>query len=163
MSLLENSTTLAARMGRWSARRRKTAIFAWLAFVAAAAVIGATLGTTQLDPDDIAVGESKRAQEILAAGGFADTADDSVLVTSEAYTAADPAFRAGRFDTGFIDSALAARNGRPFLEVAEGGEELAVVAAALHVHTRKAQTGMTAAGAAPGSLWKRRARVEALR
>jgi RND superfamily putative drug exporter len=94
MSLLENSTTLAARMGRWSARRRKTAIFGWLAFVVVAAAIGATLGTTQLDPDDNAVGESKRAQEILAVGGFADAADDSVLVTSEAYTATDPAFRA---------------------------------------------------------------------
>ena len=94
MSLLENSTTLAARMGRWSARRRKTAIFGWLGFVVVAAAIGATLGTTQLDPADNAVGESKRAQEILAAGGFADAADDSVLVTSEAYTATDPAFRA---------------------------------------------------------------------
>ena len=72
MSPLENSTNLAARMGRWSARRRKTAIFGWLAFVVAAAVIGATLGTTQLDPDDNAVGESKRAEEILDAGGFAD-------------------------------------------------------------------------------------------
>jgi putative drug exporter of the RND superfamily len=94
MSLLENSTTLAARMGRWSARRRKTAIFGWLAFVVAATAIGATFGTTQLDPDDNAVGESRQAQEILEAGGFADAADESVLVTSEAYTATDPAFRA---------------------------------------------------------------------
>lgn len=94
MSLLENSTTLAARMGRWSARRRKTAILGWLVFVVAAAAIGATLGTTQLDPDDNAVGESKRAQEILEAGGFADAADESVLVTSEAFTATDPPFRA---------------------------------------------------------------------
>jgi len=100
MSLLENSTTLAARMGRWSARRRKTAIFGWLGFVVVAAAIGATLGTTQLDPADNAVGESKRAQEILAAGGFADAADDSVLVTSEAYTATDPAFRAVLADVG---------------------------------------------------------------
>jgi uncharacterized membrane protein YdfJ with MMPL/SSD domain len=94
MSLLENSTNVAARTGRWSARRRKTAIFGWLAFVVAAAVIGVSLGTTQLDPDDNAVGESKRAQEILEAGGFAGAADESVLVTSEAYTATDPAFRA---------------------------------------------------------------------
>ena len=94
MSLLENSTTIAARMGRWSARRRKTAIFGWLAFVVAATAIGATLGTTQLDPDDIAVGESKQAQELLEAGGFADAADESVLVTSETHAATDPAFRA---------------------------------------------------------------------
>ncbi|MGH2996861.1 MAG: MMPL family transporter, partial [Gaiellaceae bacterium] len=94
MPLLENSTTLAARMGRWSARRRKTAIFGWLAVVVAAAAIGATFGTTQLDPDDNAVGESRQAQEILEAGGFADAANESVLVTSEAYTATDPAFAA---------------------------------------------------------------------
>ena len=56
MSLLENSTTLAARMGRWSARRRKTAIFGWLGFVVVAAAIGAMLGTTQLHPADSAVG-----------------------------------------------------------------------------------------------------------
>lgn len=94
MSLLENSPTLAARMGRWSARRRKTAILGWLAFVVAAAAIGATFGTTQLNPDDNAVGESRQAQEMLKAGGFAAAADESVLVTSEAYTATDPAFRA---------------------------------------------------------------------
>lgn len=108
MSQFENSTTLAARMGRWSARRRKTAIFGWLAFVAAATAIGATLGTTQLDPDDNAVGESKRAQQILAAGGFADAADESVLVTSEAHAAGDLAFRAV---LGDVARALSAREG----------------------------------------------------
>ena len=33
MSPLERSNNLAARMGRWSARHRKQAIFGWLAFV----------------------------------------------------------------------------------------------------------------------------------
>jgi uncharacterized membrane protein YdfJ with MMPL/SSD domain len=94
MPQLEHSTNVAARMGRWSARHRRTAILGWIAFVAVAAVLGAMLGTTQLDPADNAVGESKRAQEILEAGGFADAADESVLVTSEAYTATDPAFGA---------------------------------------------------------------------
>jgi uncharacterized membrane protein YdfJ with MMPL/SSD domain len=108
MSPLENSTTLAARMGRWSARRRKTAILGWLAFVVAAAAIGATFGTTQLDPDDNAVGESRQAQEILAAGGFADAADESVLVTSEAHTAGDPAFRAVLTD---VARAVSGRDG----------------------------------------------------
>ena len=94
MPPLEHSTNVAARMGRWSARHRKTAILGWIAFVTVAAVLGATLGTTQLDPADNAVGESKRAQEILAAGGFADKASESVLVTSESHAAADPEFRA---------------------------------------------------------------------
>ena len=35
MSPLEHSTNIAARMGRWSAGHRKTAIFGWLAFVVA--------------------------------------------------------------------------------------------------------------------------------
>ena len=40
MSPLKQSTNIAARMGRWSARHRKTAIFGWLAFVAASFAIG---------------------------------------------------------------------------------------------------------------------------
>jgi uncharacterized membrane protein YdfJ with MMPL/SSD domain len=108
MAPLEHSTNLAARMGRWSARHRKTAIFGWLAFVVVAAAMGATLGTAQLDPDDYAVGESKRAQEILADRGFADAADESVLVTSEAHAAGDPAFRAVLAD---VARAVAAREG----------------------------------------------------
>ncbi len=105
---LEHSTNVAARMGRWSARHRRSAILGWIAFVAVAAVLGATLGTTQLDPADNAVGESKRAQELLEAGGFADAAGESVLVTSEAYTATDPAFRAVLAD---VVRALSGREG----------------------------------------------------
>jgi uncharacterized membrane protein YdfJ with MMPL/SSD domain len=108
MSPLAHSTNVAARMGRWSARHRKTAILGWIAFVAAAAAIGALLGTTQLDPEDNAVGESKRAQEMLEAGGFADVADESVLVTSEAHRVTDPAFRAVLADVG---RALSRREG----------------------------------------------------
>jgi RND superfamily putative drug exporter len=81
-------------MGRWSARHRKTAIVGWLAFVVASVAIGAVLGTKQLDPDTIGVGESKRAQEILEVGGFVDSADESVLVASESHRVSDLAFRA---------------------------------------------------------------------
>ncbi|HUP31485.1 MAG TPA: MMPL family transporter, partial [Gaiellaceae bacterium] len=94
MSSLESSTNVAARMGRWSARHRKTAIFGWLAFVAVSVAIGATLGTKQLDPGTIGAGESKRAQELIDAGAFPRSAGESVLVASEAHTAADAAFRA---------------------------------------------------------------------
>ena len=146
MSPLENSSTLAARMGRWSARRRKTAIFGWLAFVAVAAVLGATLGTKQLDPADAAVGESKQAQEILATGGFADTADESVLVTSEAHMADDPAFRAvladvvravsGRDGVSDVQPPLASEDGHAALvrfELADGeGEAVKLVEPVLH-------------------------------
>src|SRR5918996_218162 len=94
MSPFENSTNLTARLGRWSARHRKTAIFGWLAFVVAAVAVGATLGTQRLDPDTVGAGESQRAQEIIEAGAFADSADESVFVASESHTAADPEFRA---------------------------------------------------------------------
>ena len=43
------STNLAARMGRWSARHRKTAIFGWLAFVVLAFAVGIVSGTTKID------------------------------------------------------------------------------------------------------------------
>jgi len=93
MSPLKPSRNVAARMGRWSARHRKTAIFGWLAFVVAAVAIGGTLGTKRLDPDELGVGDSARAQEIIDAGAFADTTDESVLVSSPSRTADDPAFR----------------------------------------------------------------------
>ena len=48
MSPLKRSNNIAARMGRWSARHRKTAIFGWLAFVVAAVAIGGAVGTKQL-------------------------------------------------------------------------------------------------------------------
>ena len=43
------SRNLAARMGRWSASHKKTAIFGWLAFVAVAFMLGNAIGTKQLD------------------------------------------------------------------------------------------------------------------
>ncbi len=94
MAPLEHSTNIAARMGRWSARHRKTAIFGWLAFVVVAVVVGGAIGTKALDPDELGVGESARAQQIIDDGAFVDSADESVLVSSDTLKASDPAFRA---------------------------------------------------------------------
>ena len=93
MPPLETSTNVAARMGRWSARHRKTAIASWLAFVVAAVVIGAALGTKKLDPALNGVGESKHAQQMIATAALGHSAAESVLVTSSAHKASDPAFR----------------------------------------------------------------------
>jgi hypothetical protein len=41
---------LAARMGGWSARHWKTAVFGWLALVVAAFAIGGAVGTKNVDP-----------------------------------------------------------------------------------------------------------------
>ena len=61
MSPLKQSTNIAARMGRWSAKHRKTAIFGWLAFVVIAFVLGGAIGTKTLADEDTGNGESRLA------------------------------------------------------------------------------------------------------
>ena len=97
LSLLSQSkpSNLAARMGRWSARHWKTAIFGWLVFVVASLAIGAVVGTKQIDMQDANVGESRRADHMLRDAGFRpDPQTELVLVQSTSYTASDRAFRA---------------------------------------------------------------------
>jgi RND superfamily putative drug exporter len=94
---MKRSTNVAARMGRWSARHRKTAIFGWLAFVVAAVVLGGALGTKQLTDDETLPGESGRAARILD-DGFEQPAGETVLVQSRKLTADSPAFRAAVAD-----------------------------------------------------------------
>jgi len=95
MSPLKQSTNIAARMGRWSARHRKTAIFGWLAFVVASFAIGTAVGMKTIDQNDINVGESRTADHIIRDAGFKlDQQMEYVLVQSASKTAADPAFRA---------------------------------------------------------------------
>ena len=97
MSPLKRSRNISARMGRWSARHRKTAIFGWLAFVVAAVVIGGMIGTKKLGDTDTLPGESGRAARILDEG-FKQPAGETVLVQSRTLTADDPAFRAAVAD-----------------------------------------------------------------
>ncbi|MFT3863086.1 MAG: MMPL family transporter [Solirubrobacterales bacterium] len=70
---------LAGRAGRWSAAHRKTAIWGWIAFVAAAIVVGGALGTRTLSDSQTGVGESAAADRTLE-GAFPQGADESVLV-----------------------------------------------------------------------------------
>jgi uncharacterized membrane protein YdfJ with MMPL/SSD domain len=93
MSPLKRSNNFAARMGRWSAGHRKTAIFGWLAFVIAAVVIGGAIGTKQLDEDETLPGESGRAARILAEG-FEQPGGETVLIQSTTLTSKSPAFEA---------------------------------------------------------------------
>ena len=94
MTPLAKSRNFAARMGRWSATHRKTAIFGWLAFVAVAFVLGSAVGMNKLQPEDTANGEAAKAQQIIDRGAFPDSADESVIVQSGSKTASDPAFQA---------------------------------------------------------------------
>ncbi len=73
----------------------------------------------------------------------------------------DDDFRAGRFDTTFIDRQLAARQGAPFKPATAADEDLAAVAAALHAVLRVPER---AAGPdVPPSRWRQQARIEGLR
>ena len=63
----EQSLNVAARMGRWSAQHRKTAIWGWLAFVVVAFMVGGAVGTKTLDNAHLGVGESGRADRTIDA------------------------------------------------------------------------------------------------
>ena len=95
MSPLKRSTNIAARMGRWSARHRKIAIFGWLAFVIASFAVGIAMPMKTIDENDFNVGEARKADHIIRDAGFkVDEQMEYVLVQSETATASDPAFRA---------------------------------------------------------------------
>jgi uncharacterized membrane protein YdfJ with MMPL/SSD domain len=95
MSPLKRSNNLAARMGRWSASHWKTAVFGWLVFVIAAFMIGGKVGTKQIEDDNVNVGQSHKADQILKdAFPQTDPQTELVLVQSSTQTVDDPAFRA---------------------------------------------------------------------
>jgi acetyl-CoA carboxylase biotin carboxylase subunit len=71
----------------------------------------------------------------------------------------DEDFRGGRFDTSFIDRKLGS-NGAALQKIAAEHEDLAAIAAAVHLFTKPATNG---AGVAPASRWRDTARTEALR
>jgi uncharacterized membrane protein YdfJ with MMPL/SSD domain len=88
-----NRTNLTGRIGGWSTRHRKTAIFGWLAFVVLALVLGKAAGVTMIDENTSGVGESGRADRILDAG-FERPAAEAVLIQSSTLSQSDPAFQA---------------------------------------------------------------------
>jgi uncharacterized membrane protein YdfJ with MMPL/SSD domain len=96
VSPLKRSNNIAARMGRWSARHWKTAVFGWLAFVIAAFLIGKAVGTQYLEDSDASVGEARKADKIIEAGfpSKADEQGENVLIQSKTLTVKDPAFKA---------------------------------------------------------------------
>src|SRR3954464_13710948 len=91
------SKNVAARMGRWSAGHKKTAIFAWLAFVAVAFLIGGAIGTKKLEDNKSGTGESGHVQSVLA-DHFKQPQGDQIMIQSRTRTVDDPAFRAAILD-----------------------------------------------------------------
>jgi putative drug exporter of the RND superfamily len=59
-----HTNTFAARMGRWSAHHRKSAIWGWIAFVVVAVVIGQAVGTQRPAHQDY-IGESGQAARLF--------------------------------------------------------------------------------------------------
>jgi uncharacterized membrane protein YdfJ with MMPL/SSD domain len=99
MSPLKQSTNIAARMGRWSARHRKLAIFGWLAFVVASFVIGGAVGLQTIDQADANVGEARTADHMIRDAGFpVDEQMEYVLVQARTGTILSPVGRAAVAD-----------------------------------------------------------------
>ena len=85
---------LAARMGHWSAKHRKTAIFGWLGFVIVAFAIGTFVVTQQqIVYETSQPGESGRAEKILYED-FKQPAGESILIQHPELRATNPAFQA---------------------------------------------------------------------
>jgi len=114
---------LAARMGRWSARHRKTAIWGWLGFVVVAVLVSGEIGQKEITTVDQYVGESRRAEQALDRAGLRPNGE-VVLVQSETLTVADPEFRAA------IGEVRRGLSGLQYVENVEsplgGGGEVAV-------------------------------------
>lgn len=96
---------LAAGMGAWSARHRRTAVFGWLLFVVLAAYLGGVHGSTKITDSESMPGQVARAAKILDDAGIKSPAGETVLIQSTGKTADDPAFRAA------VEQVVAAVNG----------------------------------------------------
>ena len=88
-----HSQGLPARIGRWSARNRKKAIFGWLAFVVVVFMAGGAVGTQNISTVDTFSGESHDAEVAADAAGLRPN-EEVVLVHSDKLRAHDPAFTA---------------------------------------------------------------------
>ncbi|MGY1696331.1 MMPL family transporter [Geodermatophilus sp. SYSU D00814] len=80
---MDVSGNLAGRVGRWSARHRRTAVLGWLAFVALALLVGQLVPQGELTPAEQSVGAPAEARQILDASGWEEPAAEMVLVQRE--------------------------------------------------------------------------------
>jgi len=92
---MQRAMNIAGRMGGWSARHWKIAVFGWLAAVIVLFAFGnMVVGFKQIDINDAGVGQSHKADQVLK-NAFPERApqEEFVLVQSASRTADDPAFR----------------------------------------------------------------------
>jgi uncharacterized membrane protein YdfJ with MMPL/SSD domain len=116
-------SNFAARVGKWSATHRRTAILGWILFVVLAVVVGGAVGQNDLDEAAAGSGESKRGDMIVEAAGFPEQSHEQVLVQGK--SADDPAVTAAVRDVvrrlkridgvSDVERPLASRDGRSLL------------------------------------------------
>ncbi|WP_435768809.1 MMPL family transporter [Nocardioides sp. SYSU DS0651] len=91
MSLKVPLTAVPIRAARWSALHPWRAIGCWAVFVVAAVALAVAIPTEEPADADYRVGESGRADALLAESGLAAAPSESVLVTSRSGGSLDPA------------------------------------------------------------------------
>ncbi|NSC21337.1 MMPL family transporter [Streptomyces albus subsp. chlorinus] len=112
---------LAARLGGWSTRHRKTAVFGWLLFVVLAAALGGMAGLTGPTDTEQSVRDSARATAILQDAGIEEPPAESVMVSGPGKgdwrTAAAEVVRAveGTGEVRSVREPLPSRDGRAAL------------------------------------------------
>jgi uncharacterized membrane protein YdfJ with MMPL/SSD domain len=94
MSSITTSSGLAARLGGWSARHKKSVLLGWVAFVVLAMMVTSFVPANTLTKADQFTGESGRAEKTLESS-FPRPASELVLVHSATLTTHDPAFKRG--------------------------------------------------------------------
>ncbi|MGP3969482.1 MMPL family transporter [Streptomyces sp. 6N223] len=82
-SLASTKNGLAARLGGWSTRHRKTAILGWLLFVVLTAVVGGASGFNAMSDSEVGSGDSQRAAEILEDAGLTTPAGELVMLRGD--------------------------------------------------------------------------------
>ena len=101
-----HTNTFAGRMGRWSAKHRKTAIWGWIAFVVIAFVIGNAVGTQKPAHQDY-IGQSGQAAKLFD-NHFPKKDDEQVIVQApKGGHATDASVRKA------VDETIAAVSGKP--------------------------------------------------
>jgi putative drug exporter of the RND superfamily len=83
VTAMKEQTVITSRIARWSVRHPWWAMGLWLAFVAAAVLIGGSVETRQTTDAEDGVGESGRAERIVADAGIEQPVTESVLITPE--------------------------------------------------------------------------------
>src|SRR4051794_30633929 len=109
MTSIDTTKGLAARLGGWSARHKKTVLVGWFVFVALAVMVSSFIPANKLTKADQFTGESGRAEKTLESS-FPKPATEMVLIHSATLTTDDRAFERG------IATATAAFDRIPLVE-----------------------------------------------